>query len=47
MFDLRIINGTVIDGTGGPRSVVEDICIEDGRIVYIGPPVRTGHAVQG
>jgi N-acyl-D-aspartate/D-glutamate deacylase len=35
MFDLKIINGTIVDGTGSP-SYVGDIAIKDGLIAEIG-----------
>jgi N-acyl-D-aspartate/D-glutamate deacylase len=38
MFDLKIINGTIVDGTGSP-SYVGDIAIRDGVIVEIGSSV--------
>lgn len=38
MFDLKIINGTIVDGTGQP-SYVGDIAIKDGVIVEIGSAV--------
>lgn len=38
MFDLKIINGTIVDGTGSP-SYVGDIAIKDGVIVKIGSAV--------
>ena len=38
MFDLKIINGTIVDGTGSP-SYVGDIAIKDGVIVEIGSAV--------
>lgn len=36
MFDLKIINGTVIDGSGGP-SFSANIAVRDGLIVEVGP----------
>ncbi len=38
MFDLKIINGTIVDGTGSP-SFVGDLAIKDGVIVEIGSAV--------
>ena len=38
MFDLKIINGTIVDGTGSP-SFVGDIAIKDGVIVEMGSAV--------
>ena len=38
MFDLKIINGTIVDGTGSP-SYVGDIALKDGVIVEIGSAV--------
>ncbi|MFM8498762.1 MAG: N-acyl-D-amino-acid deacylase family protein [Chakrabartia sp.] len=35
MFDMLIVSGTVVDGTGAPP-VLKDIAIEDGRIVALG-----------
>lgn len=39
MFDLKIINGTIVDGTGLP-SYVGDVAIKDGVIVEIGSAVN-------
>ncbi len=44
MFDLKIINGTIVDGTGLP-SYVGDIAIKDGVIVEIGRVV-SGDALE-
>ena len=45
MYDLLIINGTVVDGTGADRRVA-DIAITDGRIVAVGPDLdRDAHEV--
>ncbi len=44
MFDLKIINGTIVDGTGLP-SYVGDIAIKDGVIVEIGSVV-SGDALE-
>ena len=35
MIDCRIVNGTVVDGTGAP-GVAADVWIQDGRIAAIG-----------
>lgn len=35
MYDLKIVNGEVIDGTGAPR-VRADVAVRDGRIVAVG-----------
>ena len=43
MYDLKIENGTVIDGTGGAGHVV-DVAVRDGRIVAIGK--QLGEAVE-
>ncbi|CAB4615059.1 unannotated protein [freshwater metagenome] len=39
MFDLKITNGTIVDGTGSP-SYVGDIAIKDGVVVEIGAGVH-------
>lgn len=44
MFDLKITNGTIVDGTGTPR-FVGDIAIKDGVITAIGSNL-TGDAVE-
>ena len=36
MLDLVIRNGTVIDGSGAPRRVV-DVAVQDGKIAAVGP----------
>ena len=38
MFDLKITNGTIVDGTGAP-AWVGDIAIDDGILVAMGPSV--------
>jgi len=43
-YDLAIVNGTVIDGTGRP-GVLQDIAIKDGRIAALGR-VAVGDAVE-
>lgn len=35
MLDLKIVNGTIVDGTGGPP-VLADVAIKDGLIVQVG-----------
>jgi N-acyl-D-amino-acid deacylase len=35
MFDLVIRNGTVIDGSGGPRRIA-DVAVQDGKIAAVG-----------
>jgi N-acyl-D-amino-acid deacylase len=44
MFDLKIINGTIVDGTGSP-SFAGDIAMKDGVIVEIGSVV-SGDALE-
>lgn len=39
MFDLKILNGTIVDGSGRP-SFTGDIAITDGVIVAVGPSVE-------
>ncbi|MEI7622950.1 MAG: amidohydrolase family protein [Actinomycetes bacterium] len=39
MFDLKIINGTIVDGTG-EASFVGDVAIVDGQIVEVGPDIQ-------
>ena len=39
MFDLKIINGTIVDGTG-EASFVGDVAIVDGQIVAVGPDIQ-------
>ena len=43
MFDLVIRNGTVIDGSGGPRHVA-DVAVQDGRIAAVGPKLGRASA---
>ncbi len=38
MYDLKITNGTIIDGTGAPRSI-GDVAVQGGRIVAVGASV--------
>jgi N-acyl-D-amino-acid deacylase len=42
-FDLAIVRGIVVDGSGAPRRRA-DVGIKDGRIVAIGTPLRGGAA---
>lgn len=44
MFDLKIINGTIVDGTGSP-SFVGDIAIKDGLVVDVGNAID-GEALE-
>lgn len=44
MFDLKIINGTIVDGTGSP-SFVGDIAIKDGLVVEVGNAIE-GEALE-
>jgi N-acyl-D-aspartate/D-glutamate deacylase len=41
MFDLVIRNGTVIDGSGHPRTVA-DVAVQDGKIAAVGPGIGGG-----
>jgi N-acyl-D-aspartate/D-glutamate deacylase len=41
MFDLVIRNGTVIDGSGGPRRCA-DVAVQDGRIAAVGQDLGVG-----
>ena len=34
MYDIKITNGTIVDGTGAPR-VVGDVAVKDGVIVAV------------
>ena len=44
MFDLKIINGTIVNGTGSP-SFVGDIAIKDGLVVEVGNAIE-GEALE-
>jgi N-acyl-D-amino-acid deacylase len=35
VYDLKIVNGTLVDGTGGPRRL-GDVAVKDGKIVAVG-----------
>src|SRR5438270_6111898 len=39
MFDLKLVNGTIVDGTGRP-AYTGDVAVQDGVIVAVGPPVE-------
>jgi N-acyl-D-amino-acid deacylase len=44
MYDLKIVNGDLVDGTGAPRRRA-DIAVKDGRIVRVGEGIE-GDAVE-
>src|SRR3954453_753257 len=44
MFDLKLVNGTIVDGTGRPR-FVGDVAVQDGVIVAVGPAIE-GEATE-
>ena len=39
MFDLKIVNGRIVDGTGAPE-YTGDVAVQDGVIVAVGPHVE-------
>ena len=43
-FDLQIVNGLVVDGTGSPPRRA-NVAVKDGRIVEVGPGVGNASRV--
>src|SRR5829696_7409041 len=45
MYDVKITNGTIVDGTGAPR-FVGDVAVKDGLLVAVSPAPLDGDAAE-